>query len=267
LIDLLISLKKQGIKLTPEDFSDLISDKKNIDKIIAALLKAKKEGITLSQKDIQNVFYSETDRQKLINALTLVRQEGIDLNIHQLKVIFLKNIKLNKFIHVKKVLKKSDLDISFSKLTEILSKNLNITKCIEILSKSKKSSAEELFKLGLFKFEQVQKLANVYAVEGKEKFKQKLSETILENGLSEDPKRIYDKLIKSKGDAFKINLEHIKNYISYDFEPDIDEINTTYIKARNHDLQIYYEQIVELAKKKVKISEFIDAQIKSGAYE
>jgi hypothetical protein len=267
LVNLLLKAKKEGVKFSVENLSDLISDKKAVNKIVDALVNAKKEGINLEIEDIQNVFYSDFDKDKMLKMLILIKQEKINLNVHQLKVAFLKNIDIKKLGNVMKMLKDRNLEIPFSKLTDLLSKNLNITKCIDILTDSKNAAAEELFKLGLFKHTEVQMLANVYAVEGKERFKKKLSDTILEKGFSEDPTKIYFRLQHSVGNAFKINLEHIIKYISYDFEPDIDEINRTYIKARNNNLQINYEQLVKLAEKKVKISEFVDAQIKSGANE
>jgi hypothetical protein len=267
LIDLLLKTKRENVKFSVDDLANLVASKKNVAKIIDILISAKKEGIILLPDDIKNAFYSDNDQDKIISYLNLSKVENVELSVHQIKEAFFRNIDIKKLIDVRKLLKKKNLKIPFSKLLDLLEKKINIVKCLNILENSENAAKEELFKLGIFVKPEIEQLANIYTISGKEKFKKKLEEIILANNYPTDPARLYKALMKSSSSAFKINLELFLEYVSYDFEPDIEEINETYIKARNNKLQITYEQLVKLAEKKIKINEFVDAQIKSGANE
>ncbi|MEA2041011.1 MAG: hypothetical protein U9N85_00475 [Bacteroidota bacterium] len=268
LINPLIEAKKKGLEIKSDEIKALYDKNKPISKIIKALVTASKKDTDLKIEDVKTLFYNDKKVGKqFIKQFAKTKKHFPTLTSAQFNSIYFKNISVNEFYNISKLLNQENLQIPFFKLTELIETKSNIIKTILILSDAKKASEQELQKYNYFSTAQISELANTYVIEGKNKFKTELSKSLLNELVLVDPVSLYFKLTRSAGKGFKITLETIKDYLSFDYKADIGKVTDSYLNARQNNLTIKYDQLAQLAQQEVDVEEFIEAQIKSGADE
>lgn len=267
LIELLTEAKKADIKLTVDELIKIYSEGRDINQIIRRVVRLKKEGYKANPNDIKSVFYGNGQATKLLENFIKSKKINPEITSSQIKSVFVNGSQPEKFYNVIKLLKKENISVPFHILLNLMKEDTNIIKGVKILSKAKKSTLGELSLYKHFDEDTNNKLSNIYVIEGKEKFKKSLSNELIKRGIMIDPAEMYDELVKSENNGFKVNLETIKDYLSFHFRPGITEITDSYLKARNNNLYVTYKQLAQLAEKEIDVKQFVDAQIKSGSDE
>lgn len=263
----LIEIKKADIKISSDELIDIFLEGRNVGKIVKTLIKAKKEGVYLELDDVKNIFYSGNDNEIVLTDFIGIKKYLPDISAADIQTAVLEGINLPRLIEIVDFLMKEKLQIPFGILINLLDMNINIVKLIKILSVAKQNSNEELARRKIFKLDVSERLSNIYVFEGKERFKHALSDEILKLKVLINPAELYNDLMKSKGYGFKLNLELIKNYISFDFNADLNKITDAYFLARDNGLHVKFNQLATLAEKNIDITEFVKAQIKSFVNE
>lgn len=262
--------KKAQLGISVDDIIKLNYENRDIGKIIDRLIESKED---LSKKrnnrqvtlnELRTFYLAKGEDLRIIKSYLKAKRDipGVDPLLFS-KAVF-KGINPDKLADVMRILAKNNLKIPDKTLISLFDDKINILKTIKILADAKNDSYIAVKRLyPIFDDAAAEKFANVYTIEGKNKLKTAISDTVLAMNVLEDPSEIYLALVKSEGNGFKINLETIRDYIRYDFIPDIDTISNVYQYARNRGLHIEYRQLAKLAEKNVDIKAFVDAELKS----
>ncbi len=274
LTDAFFKAKSRNLNLSSEDILKLYEQGKPVSKIVNALIKADRHNLDLEISDISTLWYNDKQYgEKLTSLYVKIKKKDTDIKPIHLKLLVFNEINPEDFLQVTSMLKAKDLDIPFEKLINLLKKQINIIKAIKILSKAKKS-CNEVFKKheklkahGGFSDEEINRLSNIYIIEGKEKFKKALNKSLIYNNLYIDPVELYYDLTRSDGKGFKMNLEMIINYLGFEYKADIDNVTDAYLNARKNKLHIKYSQLAKMAEKGIDVKSFINAQIKNKKNE
>ncbi len=263
LIEFLSKNRKVLSHLSIDELIKLQSEGYNAENIAKVLLRAKKGGLNINADQIKKLFYSQQTNEELLAQFVTIKKQFPSIRSKDIKTAFMKNINLHKMVNVTNLLNSEDIKLPYNVFIDLLKDDINIVKAIRILSQAKKNSVKELKKHKLFNDRLNNRLANVYTIEGKERFKKVLSMSILEKNFLIDPVKLYYKLVKSEEQGFKITLHTIREFLSFSFTPDIDMITESYLIARQKGLYITFQQLAKLAEKNIDVRSFIDAQIKS----
>lgn len=264
----LFKAKKKGLDLDADDILDLYKKDKPVPKIVDALVAAAGEEQKISINEISTLWYNSKEYgREVIKLYSKSKKQYPTISASQYKILILRGINLEEFTKVSQMLKEKHLEIPFDILANLLNKRINIIKTIKILSKAKESCIRELDRHKLFSENETNRLANIYVVEGKEKFKKALNKSLIFNQIFTDPVNLYYALTRSDGKGFKVNLETLSDYLGFEYDADINKVTGSYLKARKNKLHIKYEQIADMAQKKIDVERFIEAQIKSRADE
>ncbi len=266
--------KKERLGLDVKDIILLNLENRHIDRIIDRLVQSKersrknKNSRQVTLDELKTLYFTENQNIKILESYLKAKKDVKELAPELfIKAVF-KGINPDDLADIQRILTKNKLKLPDKILMELFDKNINILKTIKILAEAKRDSTETVKRLfPIFSDAQADKFANDYTVEGKNKLKKSISATMLRMNLLEDPAEIYLKLVKSEGNGFKINLETIKDYILYDFTPNIDTISQVYQHARANGLKIKYDQLAKLSLSNIDIKAFVDAEIKSLNHE
>lgn len=262
--------KEEKLGLSVDQIIKLNKENRNIKRIIDRLAKSKRKskrtGKTrqVTPEELKTLYFVKNENFKLLRSFVKTKKEVRDIEPELFIKANFSNINPEELADVLRLLAMNRLSMPDKILISLFDKKINILKTIKVLSDAKKESLKTLTNMyPFFSDKDANKLANAYTVEGKNKLKTKLSSVLLKMNRLEDPADIYMKLVKSEGKGFKINLETIRDYIIYDFTPNIDKVSRVYQHARNNGLIIQYRQIAKLAEKEVDIEAFINAEIKN----
>ncbi len=274
LLDAHAKSKSEQLGLDVKDILKLNRENRNIKRIIDRLAESKanskkqRNSRPVTLDELQTLYFANDENTKILKSYLAVVKEDNSVSPELFMKAVFKGIRPDTFANVLKVLAINKLKIPDKTLLELFDDKINILKTIKILSEAKSASVETVTKLYPdLSAEASENFANVYTIEGKNRLKKSISETILKMNLLLDPAEIYMSLIRSEGNGFKINLETINNYIKYDFEPDVNQISNVFRYARNKGIRIEYEQLATLARQEVDIKALIDAEIKSRTHE
>jgi len=262
--------KKEQLGLNVKDILKLNSENRDVEDFIKRLSESKKRAKALKTAraitldELRAMYFPKDENLKILKNFINVRKENGEAAAELfIKAVF-RGIKPETFADVTRMLAKHNLKIPDKTLFELFDDKINILKTIKTLTEAKKRSFETVKNLyPTFDDAAAEKFANVYTVEGKNRLKKTISDTVLSLGLLEDPAEIYLALVRSEGKGFKLNLETILDYIKYDFTQDIEKISDVYHYARDKGLHIEYQQLAKLAEQEIDIKALVDAEIKS----